>query len=229
MTENIQIGDIIFKIRPNPKRKHIAVGLDKDGSHYIACPYPFNIEIIKGIITEQLDSITAKLNHAKKEKPTHRYLDGETFYLRGELLPLVRTDGDNMPPLRIKDGAFLLSANCRGQEYRTFENWYSHSLYNDICRLLPIWTKIISVAPKKVFIKNVKTLWGSCSSAGNITFSVRLALVPPPHLEYVIVHELCHMIKMNHSIDFWAEVEKYIPDYKTRRSDLKKDSAKYYW
>lgn len=229
MTENLQIGDIIFTIRPNPKRKNIAVGLDDDGSYYIACPYPFDIDRIQLMLTEQIDSLKAKLSRAQKNNPVHRYLDGETFYLRGELLPLIRTQGDGTRSLRIKNGAFLLSTDCREEGYGIFEKWYSHSLYDDLRRLLPLWTKTISVAPKKIQIKTVKTIWGSCSSSGNITFSVRLALVPQQLLEYIIVHELCHMKKMNHSAEFWAEVEKYLPDYKKRRNDLKKDSAKYYW
>ena len=78
-------------------------------------------------------------------------------------------------------------------------------------------------------MKNVKTLWGSCSSSQSITFSVRLALVPPALMEYVMVHELCHMLEMNHSAKFWTLVGRFCGDYEARRAELKRDGGKYKW
>lgn len=73
----------------------------------------------------------------------------------------------------------------------------------------------------KITIRNQKTRWGSCSSKGNLNFNCLLMLVPEEVLDYVIVHELCHRIEMNHSKRFWNEVEQILPDYKWRRKWLK--------
>ena len=73
-----------------------------------------------------------------------------------------------------------------------------------------------------VRIKNVKTIWGSCSSKKNLKFNFKLFFLPEALIDYVFVHELAHLKHMNHSKAFWSEVEKQIPDYKKRREELKR-------
>lgn len=75
---------------------------------------------------------------------------------------------------------------------------------------------------KKVFIKNVKSRWGSCSSRGNLNFNYKIAFLPPALADYIIVHELCHLQHFNHSSDFWAHVAHTTPRYKELRRALRK-------
>lgn len=76
--------------------------------------------------------------------------------------------------------------------------------------------------PTKLFIRNQASRWGSCSSLGNISLNLRCALLPNDLFEYVLVHELCHLIELNHSPAFWQEVERILPNYRELRSQLKK-------
>lgn len=77
------------------------------------------------------------------------------------------------------------------------------------------------VKPKQIYVRNQSSRWGSCSSLGNISLNLRCALLPDDLFEYVLVHELCHLIEMNHSPAFWNEVERILPNYKALRAQLK--------
>lgn len=72
-----------------------------------------------------------------------------------------------------------------------------------------------------ITIRDQKTRWGSCSSRGTLSFNYRLIFAPQKVLDYVVVHELCHLTHMNHSKDFWNMVEQVMPDYKTYKNWLR--------
>ena len=80
---------------------------------------------------------------------------------------------------------------------------------------------IVGVTYGRITIRNQKTRWGSCSSAGNLNFNCLLMLTPPEVRDYVVIHELCHRLEMNHSPRFWAEVARVCPEYKARLRWLK--------
>ena len=73
----------------------------------------------------------------------------------------------------------------------------------------------------RIFIKNHKSRWGSCSEKGNLNFNYKIALLPVELADYIIVHELCHLREMNHSPSFWRLVEEIMPDHQVRRRALR--------
>lgn len=85
------------------------------------------------------------------------------------------------------------------------------------------YAEIIGVTYGRITIREQKSRWGSCSSKGNLNFNWKLVLAPPEVLDYVVVHELCHRLQMNHSTAFWNEVERILPDYRERRKWLKEN------
>ena len=98
----------------------------------------------------------------------------------------------------------------------------------DIARLESIvrvsiekYSKCINEIPNKVKIKNMKYAWGSCTSNRNISINAKLAKKPEQIIEYVVLHEMCHLKYMNHSREFWNLVERNMPDYKQCRKSLK--------
>ena len=92
-------------------------------------------------------------------------------------------------------------------------------------RILPervrYYAEIMGVEYGRITIRMQKSRWGSCSSKKNLNFNCLLMLTPQEIIDYVVVHELCHLKEMNHSPRFWAEVEKVLPDYKERRKWLR--------
>lgn len=80
---------------------------------------------------------------------------------------------------------------------------------------------LLEVTYGRITVRCQRSRWGSCSSEGNLNFNCLLALVPEDVLDYVVVHELCHLLEMNHSPAFWSNVERLLPDYKKQRQWLK--------
>lgn len=89
------------------------------------------------------------------------------------------------------------------------------------------YEKLMGLSCNKITVRDQKTRWGSCSSKGNLNLNYRLAYMPPEILDYVVVHELAHLRHMDHSREFWALVETYLPDYKECRKWLKEHGGEY--
>ncbi len=106
-----------------------------------------------------------------------------------------------------------------------------HELFdNALAKIPPRVAEIaakVGVAYGRITIRNQVSRWGSCTSEGNLNFNCLLTLFPDEVADYVIVHELCHRKHMNHSKEFWAEVEKFCPDFKTHKKWLRENGGEY--
>jgi hypothetical protein len=105
-----------------------------------------------------------------------------------------------------------------------------HSFYRDEARRI-IESKCAEIAPfygvsyKKIRIGTPKTRWGSYSTSGTLSFNQNLIKAPKSIIEYVVIHELCHILVPNHSKNYWVEVTKLCPDFKTKRAWLRKNQT----
>lgn len=90
-----------------------------------------------------------------------------------------------------------------------------------IVERLQYWNSHYGYTYNRVAIRNQKTCWGSCSANGNLNFNYKLAFLPPHLMDYVVVHELCHLAELNHGKGFWALVEQTLPTYKEHIKELK--------
>ena len=90
---------------------------------------------------------------------------------------------------------------------------------------LEVYAPRIGVSYGRVTVRNQRTRWGSCSAKGNLNFNWRLILAPPQCLDYVVIHELCHLREFNHSPRFWSLVEEQMPDYRVWKDYLRRNGA----
>ena len=100
-------------------------------------------------------------------------------------------------------------------------NVYIRKAKETITKRASYFARLMGVSYRNITIREQKTRWGSCSSEKNLNFNWKLILAPPEVLDYVVVHELCHRLEMNHSPRFWAQVERVLPDYKVSRKWLR--------
>jgi len=104
-------------------------------------------------------------------------------------------------------------------------HWYRTMAHLFLEDRVPYWSKEISVSPNNIRVKNQNTLWGSCSKKANLNFNWRILLLSKQAADYLIIHELSHLKELNHSPKFWQLVQKYCPEYKTYKAELKRKNA----
>ncbi len=143
---------------------------------------------------------------------------------KGELLHVEHVDMKR-GVVEIKNGSFFVPGEKRYIRRRLMD-WLKEQAKKEVSDKVYHYTKKINKKANRVSIKDTTSQWGSCSSKKNLSFSWRLIMAPPYVLEYVVAHEVAHMIHMNHSREFWSLVDDLYPDHKKARIWLKKEGPK---
>lgn len=109
------------------------------------------------------------------------------------------------------------------------EQWFKKSIVDYLCHQLPLHSEKTLLHAKSFKVRKYRARWGSCNSRGELSFNYLLKMVPPWVVDYVIVHELCHLKHMNHSTKFWQLVEQHYSDFQSAKNWLKKNQASLSW
>jgi hypothetical protein len=107
--------------------------------------------------------------------------------------------------------------------WQSLKQWYLEQSHQQLLERTRYWSAQIGVRPARISLRDQKTRWGSCSSRGTVSFNWRIIMAPPAVLDYLVVHELCHMLHPNHSPAYWREVARWIPDCREQRRWLKQN------
>lgn len=207
------------------KRKTLALIVEADGTLTVRAPMQMKGADIRNFIEAKQDWIKRKRAKAREvAPPPHQYVDGETFWYLGEevLLRIVAKD----EPALAMNGAFELTESARPNAESILTNWYREQARQVLSERVGYFAQKYGFNIGKVRISSARTRWGSCSSKETLSFTWRLVMAPLDVIDYVVVHELCHLRELNHSKAFWARVEKILPDYKKRRRWLKDNGSK---
>jgi hypothetical protein len=124
------------------------------------------------------------------------------------------------------DGSFKLTKSAHSKAESVFITWYRGQARMVLTERVDFFAREHAFKIGKIRISSARTRWGSCSSKDTLSFTWRLVMAPLDVIDYVVVHELCHLKEMNHSKAYWAQVEAILPDYKRRRKWLKDNGGK---
>ena len=154
-----------------------------------------------------------------------QFIAGELFLFLGNnyKLKLLLNKNISRPKVEIFENNILIVSPSEEQEIlrKAIQKWYKNEAEKLILKKVEYFRKIIMADPAKIKIKEQKRRWGSCSSKGNIYFNWRIIMAPDQVIDYIVVHEIAHLIHRNHSSVFYKLIESILPDYKKRRKWLK--------
>lgn len=236
--ENIEVHII------RSKRKTVCMSVNKDGSVTVKAPlrYPTDKEI-SDFVEQKIDWILkqrAIQEDREDMRLVRRFETDYSFPYLGEER-LVEMQRGKKNEFSYENGKIVIKTpfySVLENDYEAEENkvaieklqndlkkWYKKQAAAYITKRVEYYKDIVGVTVNSVSIKSRKSQWGSCDSNGDVTFSWRLVMARPEAIDYVVIHELCHRKHMDHSREFWNQVQKYMPDFKMQKQWLEENSV----
>jgi predicted metal-dependent hydrolase len=226
MPESIDLGGIATEvIRKRIKHVHLSV-YPPAGRIRISAPEHMALDTIRVFAISKLPWIKSqqrKVRAQKREAPRD-YIDRESHYLWGKRYLLTVIERDAAPTIDLQHKRIVLGVRPSTSTERREElldAWYREQLKMALPPLLEKWEALMNVKTSKVFVQRMKTKWGSCNPNSHaIRLNTDLAKKPPECLEYIIVHELAHLIEPSHNARFVSVMNLFMPKWQHYRDEL---------
>jgi len=219
-------GLAVDVIRKNIKNLHLGV-YPPNGRVRVAAPLRLNDEAVRLAVITRLAWIKRQqIKFKKQERESPReYVSGESHYVRGSryLLNVIEQSGKPRVEIRNKRNLdlYVRPKSTRAQRERVMSAWYRENLRSEMAPLVEKWEKKIGVKAEIWGIKQMKTKWGTCNiKAARIWLNLELAKKSEQCLEYIIAHELVHLLERHHNERFLELMNKFMPGWKIHRSEL---------
>ncbi|MCQ6962975.1 M48 family metallopeptidase [Methanolobus chelungpuianus] len=226
MVTQIQLGeitaDVVFK---DIKNIHLSV-YPPTGKVRISAPLRMDIDKIRIFAISKLGWIKQqqkKLQEQERETP-REYLDRESHYVWGKRYLLEVLEVDEAPSVELKHKKMILRVRPGADENKkqeVIDAWYREQLRKAALPLIAKWEKLMGIKVERLLIRRMKTKWGSCNpKAGNILLNTELAKKPSECLEYIVVHELSHLLEPTHNSNFIVLMDRFMPKWQFYKNKL---------
>tara|TARA_R110002049_G_scaffold149607_5_gene312635 strand:- start:104 stop:838 length:735 start_codon:yes stop_codon:yes gene_type:complete len=231
LMQTIQGEGFTVTVVKSGRRKTTALKI-KNGEVSIHMPKRQSIEIARRFVQQKTPWIQQKLQYQAQPQqsvPEKDFSAGESFLFLGKDYQLQLVDVDR-PTSTIKTARTIevhgRVKNLSKVAIRTaLINWYKQQAELYLRSQTAFLTSQTGLSPRSITVKTYKARWGSCRVNGDIQYNWKLMLAPPEIIDYVIIHELCHLEQHNHSAAFWQLVHTHYPNFKLARSWLKNNGA----
>ncbi len=208
-------------------RKTVSIQVDTDSNIIVRAPKSMKKNEIDKFLEKYRDWLNKKTKQmAEKYSNTHKYEDGEIFYLLGKE-KILKFKIDTEYAFEHKNDQFVINSLLSDQAEGLINTFYKKNAKHFLIKRGWEVAEQVKLKPSAFKISSAEKRWGSCSGRGNINLSYHLMPLPTEIIDYVIVHELAHLLHMDHSKEFWETVEKMLPDYEKRLKWLNDNSAKF--
>jgi predicted metal-dependent hydrolase len=216
------------------RRKTIGISISLEEGVVISVPLRCSKAVLEEVLANKADWIISKTQFFHKQAQeflARNFKNGEKLYVLGKNCALNVVEGAVGGCKTSFDGekfSVIVDETLDERKRKVIIKETLNQLYRDIARKYYkertlYFSEILQLYPVRIFIKEQKTVWGSCSSKDNINYNWRAVMAPLDILDYIVVHELCHLKHRNHSKEYWSLVESVLPDYERRKAWLKEN------
>ena len=226
MVKKLQLGDlqvdVVFK---DIKNVHLSVH-PPTGRVSISAPLHMNFETIRTFAISKLGWIKRqqKKMQAQERETPREYLERESHYVWGKRYLLVVEEKDQPSGIELRQNQMIIRVRPGTDEYKRrsiTEEWYRGQIRDAVPGIISKWKSLIEVKVERFFVQRMKTKWGSCNHrTGSIRLNTELAKKPPECLEYIVVHEMVHLLEPTHNARFISLIDQFMPKWKYFKEQL---------
>jgi hypothetical protein len=216
---------IYYTLKYTKRKKTIGIRITDSRTVAVHSPHGLSRTHIESLIMKKGEWI---LRHsAEKEYAGERASDNRVLYLGNQLKLLPAADrSPKTVPFAYVEGDTLFVPRNTGSPRESIIEFLRREAQKIVGERVSYFSENMHVRPLKIHIKNNRSIWGSCTPKKTLNFAYRIVMAPPEIIDYVVVHELAHLITMNHSKRFWEIVARYIPEVPKKRKWLRENETR---
>ncbi len=223
-----QVRDIEYQLLPGTERRTTDIVIERNGVITVRPPVDMKPEQVDETVLSKRMWIYRNLAEWRDLNATRvirEWVSGESFMYLGRHYRLLLVNEQD-EPLKFRDGRFCLLRSViekggRDAAQETFESFYRDKGFGRLLKRVAFFAGKVGVTPGKVTIKELGYRWASCQTNGDLNFHWKCLMAPLTVIDYIVVHELCHIRHRDHGDLFWNEVDKVMPDYRERKEWLR--------
>lgn len=219
-----QIRDIEYRLLPGADRQTTDIVIERDGAVTVRPPAWMTPEQVDETVLSKRMWIYKNLAEWRDLNATRverEWVNGEVFLYLGSRYRLSLVEEQD-EALKLKNGRFyLLRTTPKHERSKAFREFYTSKGWPRIAARVDYFAGKVGVKPGKCIIKDIGYRWASCLKNGDLQFHWKCVMAPLTIIDYVVVHELCHLHYRDHSDAFWNEVDKVMPNYRERKEWLR--------
>jgi len=216
-------------VRSSRRKKTVELTIDGQAGVLVAAPVEVPLDRIEAMVRRRAPWVLRKTSPAMLQAHPRQFVSGESVLYLGRRVRLTVEDAAvRRPHIRFRHWSFEVLAprglnreERREAIRRAFVRWYKARALDRLSARVKRWVVVLGQCPAEVLIRDQRQRWASSSPDRTLRFNWRVVMAEPAIVDYVVVHELVHLVVKNHSAAFWTHVAAVIPDYVARRRRLR--------
>ncbi|SFD01522.1 hypothetical protein SAMN05421780_1212 [Flexibacter flexilis DSM 6793] len=217
-----------YTIKYSSKRKTLGLIVERDKTITVLAPEGVSEELVNAFVERRKMWLYDKLNFTLKfrQNTIHTpFVSGKSIMYLGKNYKLDITEQEHFEGFRFNN-KFLLSKQNQERAEELLAQWYKRKAIEKLKPKIELYAQKLGVSYGKLYFSDLKLRWGSCSPQNNLNFNWKLIKAPAFVIDYIIIHELAHLIELNHTPAFWNIVQIQMPNYQEARTWLKNHGEK---